>query len=102
VRLLLRGNCSAQAKLYVAEPDSPQFCTCCAVYRFDMWLGRWHRQAVKVAKKIVEQKTSGTLIVEKYRPRMNKLTPTERQHLRDRAMRLAFGHELEAAARPRR
>jgi hypothetical protein len=42
---------------------------------------------VKAAKKNAEQKTSGTLIVEKYRPRMNKLTPAQRQHLRDRAMR---------------
>jgi len=57
---------------------------------------------VKVAKKIVERKTPGALIVEKYRPRMNKLTATERQHLRDRAMRLAFGHESERAPRPRR
>ena len=55
---------------------------------------------MKVAKKIVEPKTPGTLIVEKYRSRMNKLTPTERQHLRDRAMRLAFGHGPKAAPRP--
>jgi hypothetical protein len=57
---------------------------------------------VKAAKKTVEQKTRGTLIVEKYRPRMNKLTPTERQQLRDRAMRLAFGNESEPASHPRR
>jgi len=50
---------------------------------------------VKVAKKIVERKTPGALIVEKYRPRMNKLTTSERQQLRDRAMRIAFSHESE-------
>jgi len=50
---------------------------------------------VKVAKKIVERKTPGALIVEKYLPRMNKLTTSERQQLRDRAMRIAFSHESE-------
>jgi hypothetical protein len=58
---------------------------------------------VKAHKPIVaEKKTPGTLIVEKYRPRMNKLTPAERQQLRDRAMQIAFGHESESAATPRR
>ncbi len=41
---------------------------------------------MKAAKKIVEKKTPGTLIVEKYRPRMNKLKPAERQRLRNRAL----------------
>lgn len=58
---------------------------------------------MKADKAIVaEKKTRGTLIVEKYRPRMNKLTPAERQQLRDRAMQLAFGHESESAPAPRR
>ncbi|MBI3850975.1 MAG: hypothetical protein HY298_11965 [Verrucomicrobia bacterium] len=57
---------------------------------------------MKVAKKIVEKKSPGTLIVEKYRPRMNKLTPAERQQLRNRAMQLAFGHESESTPTPRR
>jgi hypothetical protein len=57
---------------------------------------------VKVVKKTVEKKTPGALIVEKYRPRMNKLTLAERQQLRDRAMQLAFGHESESAPNPRR
>jgi hypothetical protein len=71
-------------------------------FLFDIWPRRCNRKAVKVTKKIVEPKTPGTLIVEKYRPRMNKLAPTERQQLRDRAMQLAFGHEPESAPRPRR
>jgi hypothetical protein len=57
---------------------------------------------VKIRKKIVEQKTPGALAVEKYRPRMNKLTMNERQQLRDRAMRIAFSHESEPAPRTRR
>ena len=63
----------------------------------------WDTGSVKADKPIVaEKKTAGTLIVEKYRPRMNKLTPAERQQLRDRAMQLAFGHEAENAPTPRR
>jgi hypothetical protein len=57
---------------------------------------------VKAPKKPAAKKTVGTLIVERYRPRMNKLTAAERQQLRDRAMQLAFGHEPEGAPNPRR
>lgn len=57
---------------------------------------------MKSVKKIVGKKTPGTLIVEKYRPRLNKLTPAERQQLRDRAMQIAFGHESESAPAYRR
>jgi hypothetical protein len=53
-------------------------------------------------RKTAEKKTPGTLIMEKYRPRMNKLTPTQRRQLRDHAMRIAFGHESENAPSPRR
>jgi len=52
--------------------------------------------------KIVEKKTAGALALEKYRPRMNKLTPAQRRQLRDRAMRIAFGHEFESALGLRR
>ena len=38
-----------------------------------------------------EPKTPGTRAVEKYRPRMNKLTRAEREELRDYAMKLAYG-----------
>jgi len=58
---------------------------------------------MKTGKAIVaEKKTPGTLIVEKYRPRMNKLTSPERRQLRDQAMQLAFGHESERTPTPRR
>jgi hypothetical protein len=57
---------------------------------------------LKTVKKNVEKKTPGTLIVEKYRPRLNKLTPAERQQLRDRAMQIAFGHESENTPAHRR
>ena len=43
---------------------------------------------MKAEKKIVEKKTPGTLTVEKHRPRMNKLTPAERQQMRRRAAEL--------------
>jgi hypothetical protein len=33
------------------------------------------------AAKLKEKKTNGTLVVEKYRPRMNKLTNAEREKL---------------------
>ena len=70
---------------------------------FDFAPALWDTSTVKADKAAVaEKKTPGTLIVEKYRPRMNKLTPAERQQLRDRAMQLAFGHESESAPTPRR
>jgi hypothetical protein len=75
----------------------------CVWGRFDFDYRLWDTCAVKAEKTTVaEKKTPGTLIVEKYRPRMNKLTPTERQQLRDRAMQLAFGHESESAPASRR
>ncbi len=36
-------------------------------------------------------KSSGTRIVEKYRPKMNKLSDAERQDLMTRAMQLVYG-----------
>ena len=41
-------------------------------------------------KTVVEKKTPGTLIVEKYRPRLNELTPAERRRLRQRAAELVL------------
>jgi hypothetical protein len=35
----------------------------------------------KTASRLKEKKTPGTLVVEKYRPRMNKLTNAEREKL---------------------
>jgi len=70
--------------------------------RFDTSSRPCDIQGVKTVKTASGKKTPGTLIVEKYRPRMNKLTLAERQELRDRAMQLAFGHESETAATPRR
>ena len=74
----------------------------CSRYVVDISPSACHTQTVKIAKKTVEQKTPGTMIIEKYRARMSKLTTSERQQLRDRAMRLAFGHESERAPRRRR
>jgi len=71
-------------------------------YQFDTSQPQWDKPRVKPLKKPAAKKTVGTLVVERYRPRMNKLTPAERQQLRDRAMQLAFGHESESAPNPRR
>ena len=53
-------------------------------------------------RKTVEKKTPGTLVLEKYRPQMNKLTPAQRLQLRGRAMRIAFGHDSQNAPATRR
>ena len=45
---------------------------------------------MKTAPK-AEAKTPGTRAIEKYRPRMNKLTRAEREELRAYAMKLAYG-----------
>jgi len=73
-----------------------------AVHRVDKHPREWDKQGLKGAKKAVEKKTPGALIVEKYPPRMNKLTRAERRQLRERAMRIAFGHEPESAPNPGR
>ena len=67
---------------------------------FDIGVEEWDKRNVKAAKTVVEMKTPGTLIVEKYRPRMNKLTAPERQRLRYRAMQFAFGRESEISPAP--
>ena len=69
--------------------------------RFDIGGQEWDKQNVKTVKPVAEKKTPGTLIVEKYRPRLNKRTPAQRQQLRNRAMQIAFGHESESAPTPR-
>ena len=70
--------------------------------RVDIGPYGWDKQGVNEMKKTIEKKTPGTLIVEKYRPQMNKLTPSQRQQLRDRAIRIAFGPESESTPDPRR
>ena len=49
-----------------------------------------------------ERKSPGTLIVEKYRPRMNKMTAVERERLLERAMQIAYGDAAQPAASRRR
>lgn len=57
---------------------------------------------MKAVKPRPERKTSGTRAVEKYRPRLNRLTATERDHLLERAMQLAYGDTATAATARRR
>ena len=54
---------------------------------------------MKVANKTEARKTPGTLAVEKHRPQMNKLTPAQRQRLRQRAAELLYGNEAVAPGR---
>jgi hypothetical protein len=63
---------------------------------------QWNKEGVKVMSKVMKKKTGGALIMEKYRPRMNKLTAAQRRQLRDHAMRIAFGHESESSPGSRR
>ncbi len=48
------------------------------------------------------KKSPGTLAVEKYRPRMNKFTRTQRDRLLERAMQIAYGIDSKTAAAGRR
>jgi mRNA-degrading endonuclease toxin of MazEF toxin-antitoxin module len=59
---------------------------------FDIGSSPQHKQSVKAVKKTDARKTPGTLAVEKHRPLMNKLTVARRQHLRQRAAELLYGH----------
>ena len=80
-------------------PTGPLFHLVEILHRFDMGGQEWDKQNVKAAKKIVEKKTPGTLIVEKHRPLMNKLTDAQRQRLRLRAAELLYGREALAPGR---
>jgi hypothetical protein len=63
---------------------------------------QWDNQGMKAAKTSRERKSPGTLAVEKYRPRMNKLTAAERERLLERAMQIAYGDAAQPAAARRR
>ena len=53
----------------------------------------------KPTAKPKEKKTPGTVAVEKYRPRMNKLTDAEREELLARAMVTIYGEPANADRR---
>jgi len=57
---------------------------------------------MKAATSKNESKTWGTKVVEKYRPRMNKLTAAQRERLLERAMQIAYGDAAQPAAARRR
>lgn len=57
---------------------------------------------MKAAPSKKEPKTWGTKVVEKYRPRMNKLTAAQRERLLERAMKIAYGDAAEPTAARRR
>ena len=66
---------------------------------FDSSRFQCDKQAVKVAKPVAGRKTPGTLIVEKHRPLMNKLSTAQRRRLRQRAAELLYGRETAATGR---
>ena len=53
----------------------------------------------KSAAKAKEKKTPGTIAVEKYRPKMNKLTDAEREKLLAQAMVTIYGQPANAHRR---
>jgi hypothetical protein len=53
----------------------------------------------KSAARPKERKTPGTVAVEKYRPRMNKLTDAEREKLLAQAMVTIYGEPANADRR---
>jgi len=57
---------------------------------------------MKAAKPTKERKSSGTLAVEKYRPRMNKLTDEQREELTQDFLRIYHGGEAQPAPARRR
>lgn len=57
---------------------------------------------MKTDKAGAEKKTVGALIVEKNRPRLNKLSAGERERLRRHALLVAFGDESKPASTHRR
>ena len=69
----------------------------------DAHASRMHSWRVSKPKKsagnTAERKTSGTVIVEKYRPAMNKLTDAEREKLMARAMVTIYGQPENAGRR---
>jgi hypothetical protein len=60
---------------------------------------KWDMNSVKNLKPTPEPKTPGTMVVEKHRPLLNKLTETQRRRLRQRAAALLYGHEASAPGR---
>ena len=54
---------------------------------------------MEAVKKTEARKTPGTLVVEKHRPLINKLTAAQRQRLRQRAAELLYGNEALASGR---
>jgi hypothetical protein len=48
------------------------------------------KQVVKTANTVAEEKTAGTLAVERHRPLMNKFSDADRRRVRRRAAELLF------------
>jgi hypothetical protein len=53
---------------------------------------------MKTTRTRAEAKTWGTKVVEKYRPKMNKLTRAQHDRLLERAMQIAYGENTTPAA----
>ena len=56
------------------------------------------KKRVRAVKRTSLKKSPGTVITEKYRRRMNKLTIAERQQLMERALEIAYGGEHKPAS----
>jgi hypothetical protein len=60
---------------------------------------KWDMDNVKKAKSPPEPKTAGTVVVQRHRPLLNKLSEAQRRRLRQRAAALLYGHEAPAPGR---
>jgi hypothetical protein len=65
--------------------------------QFDFYGLQWDKPDVKPAKISREKKTPGTVIVEKHRPSMNKLSSADKMRLRRRAAELLYGRQVLAS-----
>ena len=57
---------------------------------------------VKTLPASTEEQTTGMKMVEKYRPRMSRLTDVERQRLMERGLQIIYGESTEAKPAHRR
>jgi len=65
----------------------------------DLWVNHCHIGSVKAKKSaasVSQRKSSGTKLVEKYRPRMSRLSDVERQRLMARGLQIVYGQKSAA------
>jgi hypothetical protein len=84
------------------RPDIGHFCDVDVASRRCQIAGVKSSKAGTLLTGVTEAKTTGTKMVEKYRPRMSRLTDAERQRLMERGMQIIYGESAEAKPAHRR